>query len=76
MKAVVLAIAVLALVIAAYVSPALAQTAKPSNGKDSPVLARNVGAGARTDGMTTMHYEYWYGYEHHGGWRGHWVLVP
>jgi hypothetical protein len=76
MKAFLLAVAVLALVIAAYLSPALAQTAKPSNGNNSPVLARNLGTGARTDGMTTMHYEYRSGYEHHGGWRGHWSLVP
>lgn len=76
MKAVLLAIAVPALVIAAYLSPAIGQTPKPFGGKNSPGIYRNVGTGARTAGTTTMHYEFRYGYDHHGGWRGHWSLVP
>lgn len=75
MKAWLLAIAVLALAVAAYLSPAMAQMSEPSGSNTRPGISRNNGTGAPDAATATVHYEYQYGYGHRGAWRGRWVLV-
>jgi hypothetical protein len=75
MKTLSLATAALALVAAANLSPALAQGPKPSGGNTWPGISQRVDAGSPNAVMTTPHYEYQYGYDHHATWRSHWVLV-
>ncbi len=66
----------LSLVAALNLSPALAQGLKPAGGNGwaciSPVAAS--GSGSVTS-VRPAHYEFQYGYDRHGAWRGHWVLV-
>jgi hypothetical protein len=75
MKSLSLATAALALVVAASISPAMAQGPKPSGDNAWPGISQHLDAGSLNAVTTTPHYEYQYGYDHHGEWRGHWVLV-
>jgi hypothetical protein len=74
-KHVLIGVATLALVGAANLSPALAQGPKPSGGNTWAGFSERVDTGSSNALKTTAHYEYQYGYDHHGRWRGQWVLV-
>jgi hypothetical protein len=74
-KHLLLGTAALALVSAEYLSPALAQGPKPSGGNAWPGISELVDTGSSHALKTTAHYEYQYGYDHHGRWRGQWILV-
>jgi hypothetical protein len=74
-KHLLLGAAALALVSAEYLSPALAQGPKPSGGNAWPGISELVDTGSSQALKTTAHYEYQYGYDHHGRWRGQWILV-
>ena len=63
--------AFLALVVAATLSPAMAQEWQPTG----PGSSQRVDPGSSNAMTTTAHYEYQYGYDRHSHWRGHWVLV-
>jgi hypothetical protein len=65
----------LVLVVAANLAPASAQGPKPSGDNAWPGISQRVGADSPNAVTTGPHYEYRYGYDHHGAWRGHWVLV-
>ena len=65
----------LALVGAVYLSSALAQGPKLSGGNTWPGISDRVGTGSSNTLKPTGHYEYQYGYDHHGRWHGQWVLV-
>ena len=67
--------AVLALMIAANIPSAMAQESKTSGGSTCPWASPSTDPSASNTTMTTAHYEYQYGYDHHSAWRGHWVLV-
>ena len=75
MKHLLLGAATLALVVAAHLSPVLAQGVKSSGGNTWPGISERVDAGSSNALKTTAQYEYQYGYDHHGKWRGQWVLV-
>jgi hypothetical protein len=75
MKHLLLGAATLALVGAAHLSPALAQGPKSSTGSTWPGISERVDTGSSDVLKTTAHYEYQYGYDHHGKWRGQWILV-
>ena len=75
MKTLLLAGATVALLTAVNFSPAMAQEPKPSGGNTWAGISQRVDTGAANAPATTPHYEYQYGYEKHGRWRGHWVLV-
>ena len=64
--------AFLALIVAATLSPAMAQESRPTG--TFPGSCQRVDPGS-SNAMTTAHYEYQYGYDRHSHWRGHWVLV-
>ena len=74
MKTLCLATSALAVVVAANLAPASAQGPKPSGDNAWPSISQRVDGGS-ANAVTTPHYEYQYGYAHHGGWRGQWVLV-
>jgi hypothetical protein len=69
------ATAALVLAVAANLAPAVAQGPKTSGGNGWPGISQRVDSGSPSAITTTSHYEYQYGYDHHGVWRGHWVLV-
>jgi hypothetical protein len=73
MKYSLLTAALLALVVAATLSSAMAQESKPTGA--CPGSSQRVDPGASNAMTTTAHYEYQYGYDRHSHWRGHWVLV-
>lgn len=75
MKTLLLAGASLAFLTAVNLSPALAQGPKPSDDNAWPGISRRVDAGSANAVTTIPHYEYQYGYDKHGDWRGQWVLV-
>ena len=75
MKTLLLAGATLALLTAVDFTPATAQGPKLSGGNTWPGISQRVDTSSADAAATTAHYEYQYGYEKHGGWRGHWVLV-
>ena len=75
MKTLLLAGATLALLTAVNFSPAMAQGTKPSGGDIWAGISQRVDASSANAAPTAAHYEYQYGYEKHGRWRGHWVLV-
>ena len=75
MKTLLLAGATLALLNAVNFSPAMAQGTKPSGGDIGAGISQRVDPSSANAAATTAHYEYQYGYEKHGRWRGHWVLV-
>jgi hypothetical protein len=75
MKTLLLAGTTLALLTAANLSPAMALGPKPPGGNTWPAVSQRVDIGSANAATTTAHYEYQYGYDKHGAWRGHWVLV-
>jgi hypothetical protein len=75
MKTLLLAGATLALLTAVNFSPAMAQEPKLSGGNTWAGISQRVDTGSASAAATTAHYEYQYGYDKHGAWRGHWVLV-
>ena len=64
--------AVLALMAVANFWPAMAQGPQPSGGNTWPGISQRIDTGSLNAVATTPHYEYQYGYDHHGSWRGHW----
>jgi hypothetical protein len=75
MKTLSVATAALALAVAANLAPAVAQGPKTLGDNAWPGISQRVDSGSPSAITTTSHYEYQYGYDHHGVWRGHWVLV-
>ena len=75
MKTLLLACATLALLTAVELTPAMAQGPKLSGGNTWAGISRRVDTGSADAAATTAHYEYQYGYDKHGAWRSHWVLV-
>ena len=75
MKTLLLSGAALALVTTVNFASAMAQGQKPSDDNAWPGISQRVDTGAANATATTAHYEYQYGYDKHGAWRGHWVLV-
>jgi hypothetical protein len=75
MKNLLLAGATLALLTAVSLVPAMARGPKPSDDNPWPGISQRVDTGPAKAATTTAHYEYQYGYDKHGAWRGHWVLV-
>jgi hypothetical protein len=75
MKTLSIATAALTLAVAANLAPAVAQGPKPSDDNAWPGISRRVDAGSANAVTTTLRSGYQYGYDHHGAWRGHWVLV-
>jgi hypothetical protein len=53
--------------------PAMAQGPKPSGGSTWAGISQRVDTA--NPAATTAHYAYQYGYDKHGAWRGHWVIV-
>jgi hypothetical protein len=75
MKTLLLAGATLALLPAVTCAPAMAQGPKPSDDNAWPGISQRVDTRAANAAATTAHYQYQYGYDKHGAWRRHWVLV-
>ena len=75
MKTLCVATSALALVVAANLAMACDQGPKPSADNASPGMSQRIDGGSANAATTTPHYEYQYGYNHHGRWRGQWVLV-
>jgi hypothetical protein len=72
MKTLLFASTALALLTAVNFSLAMAQGPKLSGESTWAGISQRVDASSV---MTSAHYEYRYGYDKHGAWRGHWVLV-
>ena len=68
--------ATLSLLAGLNLSPALAQGLKPAGGNGWAGISQVAasGSGSATS-LRPAHYEFQYGYDRHGVWRGHWVLV-
>ena len=75
MKTLLLAGAALALLTAVNFSPAMAQGPKLSGGNTWPGISQRAEPSASTTSAATPRYELQYGYDKHGRWRGHRVLV-
>jgi hypothetical protein len=75
MKSLTLIAAVLALMAAANAPPTMAQDSKPPGSGARPGLPHQSDPGSTNAAMSSMHYDYRYGYDRHSAWRGHWVLV-
>ena len=75
MKTLLLAGTTLALLAAVNFSPAMAQGSKLSGGNTWPGISQRADPGVSTTAAATPRYELQYGYDKHGRWRGHWVLV-
>jgi hypothetical protein len=75
MKILLLTGATVVLLTAVTLAPAMAQRPKPSDDNAWPGISQRLDTGAANAAAATAHYEYQYGYEKHGAWRGHWVLV-
>jgi uncharacterized membrane protein len=75
MKTLLLAGATLTLLTAVNFAPAMAQEPAFSGGRTWAGISQRVDTSSANAGTTTPHYEYRYGYEKGGDWRGHWVLV-
>ena len=75
MKTLLLAGATLALLTAVDFTPAMAQGPKLSGGSTWVGISQRVDTSSADAAATTAHYESQYGYDKHGAWRGHWVLV-
>ena len=75
MRILLLAGATLALLTAVTCAPAMAQGPKPSDDNAWPGISQRVDTRAANAAATTAHYQYQYGYDKHGAWRGHWVLI-
>ena len=75
MKTLLLTGAAVALLVAVSFSPAMALGPKLSGGDTWPGISERVDTGSASAATTTAHYEYQYGYDKRGAWRGHWLLV-
>ena len=75
MKTLLLAGATFALLTAVNFGPAMAQEPKPSGGNTWAGISQRVDTSSANGATTGAHYEYQYGYDKHGAWRGHWVPV-
>ena len=75
MKTLLLAGATIALLTAVNFAPAMAQGPKASDDNAWPGISQRVDTSSANAATTTAHYEYQYGYDKHGAWRGHWLLV-
>jgi hypothetical protein len=75
MKTLLLAGATVALLTTANLGPAMAQEPKLSGGKTWAAISQHVDISSPNAAAATARYEYQYGYDKHGAWRGHWVLV-
>jgi hypothetical protein len=75
MKTLLLAGAAVALLVAVSFSPAMALGPKLSGGNTWPGISQRVDSGTANAAVIAPHYEYQYGYNRRGDWRGHWVLV-
>ena len=75
MKTLWLAGATVALLTAVTFAPAMAQGPKASDDNAWLGISQRLDSGSANAAATTPRYEYQYGYEHRGAWRGHWVLV-
>ena len=75
MRILLLAGVTLALLTAVNCAPAMAQGQKPSDNNAWPGISQRVDTSAANPAATTAHYQYQYGYDKHGAWRGHWILV-
>jgi len=75
MKTLLLAGATVALLTAVNFAPAMAQGPNLSGGNSWPGIFQRFDTSSANAATTTAHYEYQYGYDKHGAWRGHWVLV-
>ena len=75
MKTLLLAGATVTLLTAANFAPAMAQGPKRSGGNTWAGISQCVDTSSANAATTAAHYEYQYGYDKHGAWRGHWVLV-
>ena len=75
MKTLLLAGASLALLTAVNLSPAMAQGPTLSGGNTWAGISQRVDTSSENAATITAHYESQYGYDKHGAWRGHWVLV-
>jgi hypothetical protein len=53
----------------------MAQGPNLSGGNSWPGISQRFDTSSANAATTTAHYEYQYGYDRHGAWRGHWVLV-
>jgi hypothetical protein len=75
MKTLLLTSASLALLAAVNFAPAMAQEPKLSGGNTWAGISQHVDISSANAAAAIAHYEYQYGYDKHGAWRGHWVLV-
>jgi hypothetical protein len=75
MKTLLLAGATLVLLTAVDFRPAMAQGPKLSGGNTWAGISQRVDTSSADAAATTVCYEYQYGYDRRGAWRGHWVLV-
>ena len=75
MKTLLFAGATVTLLTAVNFLPAMAQGPKLSGGNTWAGISQRVDTGSANVAATAAHYEYRYGYDKHGAWRGHWVLV-
>ena len=75
MKTLLLASATVALLTAVNLAPAMAQGQRLSSGNTCAGISQPVETSSANAATTTAHYEYRYGYDKHGAWRDHWVLV-
>jgi hypothetical protein len=75
MKTLLLAGATVALLTAVNFASAMAQGPTLSAANTWVGISQRVGTGCATAATTSPHYEYQYGYNRHGDWRGQWVLV-
>ena len=74
MKSVYVGAAAVALTAAVNLSQALAQGPKLSNGNSWPGMSQPLPTPSSA-ALTSGHYEYRYGYDRRGIWRGHWIFV-
>lgn len=75
MKTLLLAGATIALLTPVNFASAMAQGPKASDDNAWPGISQRVGTSSANAATSTAHYEYQYGYDKHGAWRGHWLLV-
>ena len=75
MRTLLLAGPTVALLTAANFAPAMAQAPKLSGWNSWAGISQRVDTSSKNAAAATAHYEYQYGYDKHGAWRGHWVLV-
>ena len=70
-----LAGATVALLTVVNFAPAMAQGPKLSIGNTWAGISQCVDTSSAKAATTAAHYEYQYGYDKHGAWRGQWGLV-